>query len=388
MFLLYDRAGLSQARLSLTPEAMYLVSLMDGENSLLALKEEYEAQTGAGTDIDTINAIIADLDAAYFLENHNFQSYFTRLKNEFLHTLIREASCAGSAYSAETATLADNLEEIIQQAPRSEEEGRVSNAYRPAPRGVIAPHMDFTRAGSCYGQVYRELRQYAPPRTVIILGTAHQPIRNRFAVCAKNFAIPGGIIKYDTEITERIIEECRLVADFTLDTFAHRLEHSIELQLVWLRHIWGDNFRIVSVLTGPVAEYVHAPEKAQDDRQLSAMITALRATLRHGGVTLLASADLSHIGPRYDDTRRVTPDFLRETENADREYLTALKTAPALESLRVLQRHSDQYHICSIGCLYVFRAVLEDVAGRLLGYRLWHDNQMQQAVSCAGLLYE
>ena len=225
MFLLYDRAGLSQARLGLSPEAMYIVSLLDGENSLLAIKEQYEAATGNVTDIDTITTIIANLDAALFLENDNFQTYYTGLKNSFRDAEVREASCAGSAYNADFAGLGRTLEDIIQQAPRPEEEGRASNAYRPAPRGVIAPHMDFTRAGGCYGQVYRELRQYAPPRTVIIIGTAHQPLKNRFAICAKDFAIPGGIIKYDTEITERIIRKCRPAADFTADAFAHRLEH-------------------------------------------------------------------------------------------------------------------------------------------------------------------
>lgn len=395
-FLLYDRSGLSEAQLVVSPEVMFLASRLDGATPLLNLATLYERETGGRIPLAQMEQVLVTFDEALFLDNSVFAAHYVSVRQDFLASPLRQAVCAGGAYPAEPGELRELLDSILRSAPPDEEEGRATNAPRPAPRGLIAPHMDFQRARATYGQVYRELSRFNPPEAVVILGTAHQPIRGRYALCDKDFAVPGGVVRVHTELTRWLGERLRAVpasaASYADDLFAHRFEHSVELQAVWLRHIWGDDVRIIPLLAGPLLEFLSQPRVAVYDPQIIQLREALHE-LSLRGVMLLASADLAHIGPRFGDERRIDRRFLEEVSKADRRFLQGVCHGHPEDLLDALAGHNDRYRLCGTGCIYALKSALSGSAGgnpsgRLLGYHQAVTPELEQAVTCAGALFE
>ncbi|MBP5231882.1 MAG: AmmeMemoRadiSam system protein B [Planctomycetes bacterium] len=388
VYLCYDRSGISAAQLELAPMAAAIAARLDGEHSLLDVQDECARELGDRPAIAAVEEVLLALDQADFLDTPRFQDYLAQLQREFAAQPVREATSAGSAYSADPAALATALQGYIDAAPPPEDEDRATNARRAAPRGVIVPHMDFSRAGLVYGQVYRELAQCARPEAVVVIGTAHYPLPRRYAVCPKDFALPGGVLRYARELTAELLRRTAPVADFAADIIAHRNEHSVELQLVWLRHVWGPDVAFIPVLAGPIDDCLDAPEKAAADPQLNAFAQALRDLGREHRMTILASADLAHIGRRFGDDADLDLEFQAEAENADRNYLRAVKAGDGAGALAALAACGDAYRLCGTGCIYALNAALPGVPGRLLGYHQAISPELEQAVSCAGLIFE
>lgn len=387
-FILYDKSGLSEAQLMVSESSMFFISRMDGRHSLLELRKEYERESGLEVELADIEDIVKELDLAKFLDNHNFKDLYDNLLNIFTISPIRSSTCSGSVYSGDPEILRAELAELIKNAPKPEVEGRIGNVMRRAPRGIIAPHMDFGRAGSCYGQVYKELLEhYNKPDVVIILGTAHAKMKNRFAICDKNFELPGGVAECHAEIVRKLLDSTASVADFMEDIFIHRSEHSIELQAVWIEYVWA-GVKIVPVLVGDMDEFIKNPEAILEDKQIIAMTSAIREVMSENKVTIIASADLSHIGRRFGDDRDLDKGFISETEVADRRYLRSVAKGNALHALASLAEHGDKYHLCGTGCIYMLGALLSEVEGQLLGYSQAVSLELEQAVGCAGMIFE
>ena len=387
-YLCYDRSEVSSARLLLSPTAAAIVSYFDGAHSLLEILDACEKELPTRPAVAEVEEILASLEKAAFLDTPRFQDYYAQLRRDFIAEPVRETTSAGSAYSADPATLTASLNEFMRSAPPPEDEDRVTNARRAAPRGVIVPHMDYSRAGSVYGQVYRELANCTRPAAAVVIGTAHYPLKNRYAVCPKDFALPDGIMRCNQELTAELLRLTADCGDFTEDILAHRNEHSVELQLVWLRHVWGEDLPVIPVLAGAIDDLLAAPERAAEEPQLRGFAAALRELTRRERLTIVASADLAHIGRRFGDDGEIDTALQAATENADREYLQAVKLGDAPKALGVLTAHGDAFRLCGTGCIYALNAALPGVRGRLVGYHQAITPELEQAVSCAGLVFE
>lgn len=391
LYLLYDRSGLSEAQLALSPAALFLVSQFDGQSSLLALQDRFAHESrGTPLPLASLEGLLHALDDALFLDNDRYHAAYKAIHDAFTAAPVRPSTSAGSAYPEHPDALRAELDRMLETAPPPEVEGRATNAPRPAPRGAIVPHIDYERGGDAYAQVYRELAAFGKPEAVLILGTAHAEMTNRFACTRKDFALPGGALPCARDAMERLLTLCAPVADFLTDEFTHRSEHSIELQTPWIRHIWGD-VPILPVLVGSMHDFLQtpdAPRAAAADPQLDAFAQAVSTLRREMRLTVLASADLSHIGPRFDHPREVDADFLRETAEADRAYLDTVMRGDATGGLTSLAAHGDAYHVCGAGCIHTLNRILPDVEGRLLGYHQSHEPDMHQAVTYAGVLFE
>ena len=78
----------------------------------------------------------------------------------------------------------------------------------------------------------------------------------------KDFQTPWGVVPTDREFLGRLQAECGgSLQPYPLD---HLREHSVELQAVWLHHLFGDGIRIVPFLipdpSGPRGTAAGDPE--------------------------------------------------------------------------------------------------------------------------------
>ncbi len=392
VFVLYDRTGLSPAQLGVSPAVMYLASLLDGRFSILELRDIYARETGGATMTgEDLLAILNALDEALFLDNERYRTVLEQEQRDFACAPCREPASAGSAYTDDPAKLRAELDAILAGAP-PDEEPPAAPAGPEAPRALIVPHLDYPRGAAGYGQAYRLLAKRRPPAAVVVLGIAHDPLQNRLSVCDKDFAVPGGMVKNARWLTKRLIQAGRPDADFSAEAFAHRREHSVELQTVWLRHIWGEAVRIGPVLCASLYEYFLPESEGRSplaDPQQTAFITALREMLAGADrVMLLASADLAHVGPGFDEETPLDEKLLAETEEADRHYLSAVAAGQAEAGLDSLRRHGNRYNVCGGAAIYALNAALPDTPGRLLGYHQSSTPELQKAVTYAAMVFE
>src|SRR5207253_2339965 len=117
------------------------------------------------------------------------------------------------------------------------------------------------------------------------------------------------------------------------DELAHRAEHSVEFQALWLRHAVGDRpgLRIVPVLVGSIGEAIRAGRSPREDPAVADFAAALRELREEMGerVALVASVDLAHVGPRYGGEDPVDAEGLASVLAADRPLLDAARRVDA-----------------------------------------------------------
>lgn len=387
-FILYDRAGVASARLLVSPPALLAASCLDGRSSILDVADRVAAKVGGGMDISGVSEVVDALAAAHFLDDPTFHDFKAQADRDFMLSPVRPAASAGSAYSDKADELAADLDRMLREAPEPEE--RPGTFARGHPAGMIVPHIDFARGAPGYGQAYRLLKSARPPRTVVVVGTAHLPTSERLSLCAKSFDTPLGTVECDAELADRLRAATAPHGDIDADVIAHRAEHSVELQAVWLRRVFGEKTKILPILAGSLGEFIEGggePARAGNDPLLVAAAACLREAVEKDGAMVLASADLAHVGPRFGDRREITNKLLAEVEASDRDYLAAAASGDAVKALANLAAHNDRHHVCGSACIFLLGMALPGRKGRLLGYHQAATPEMRQAVTYAAMAF-
>ncbi len=386
-YILHDRAGIAPSRLLVSPLGLLVAGRLDGASSILDIADGLGREYGGAVRCQDVMDVVQALDEALFLDGARFQDYQAEAAREFRSEPLRAAGSAGSVYATDPAVLASDLDDMMRDAPPPEEAVPSLESF---PRGMIVPHIDYHRGAAGYGQCYRVLRAAPTPDTVVVVGTAHVPLRERFSLCEKDFDTPLGPVRVNHDLAGAIRQALAPIADVDRDVLAHRGEHSIELQAVWLRHLYGDAVRIVPILAGSIGEFIEGdrePGDAVRDPVIRAMADCLAGAAATGNVMIMASADLSHIGPRFGDRREISHTFLGQVEVADRDYLEAVALG-AVDGLDSLASHNDLYHVCGSASIFVLGLALPGVRTHLLGYHQAVTPEMRQAVTFAGMVFE
>jgi len=290
---------------------------------------------------------------------------------------VRPAAHAGSAYAADPDELREELASLFA-GPGGP--GPVSTSPRRSDRtlaGIICPHIDLYRGGATYAWAYRRLVEESTADLFVILGTAHQPMRQLFSLTRKDFDTPLGVVPTHRPFLDRLAD--RLAADSAAsgidlyaEELAHRHEHSIEFQAVFLRFLLGRKrpFAIVPVLVGSFYPFVQrrsAPDRAPE---VQALVRALRAEIEahKGSVCLIGAADLAHIGPCFGDRDLLDKSRLAVQASDDRRLMAAACRGSAARFFRHVARNQDRNRICGLAPLCVLLETIGPVRGELLRY--------------------
>ncbi|MFH0911985.1 MAG: AmmeMemoRadiSam system protein B, partial [Planctomycetota bacterium] len=331
-----------------------------------------------------VENVCRQLEEALFLDSPHFQAFMKEVEEEYASSPLRTASCAGSVYPVNVAELTRTLQAMIDHAPLSEAARWDSPGVV---RGAIAPHIDYERGHDGYGQTYRELCSIPKPKVVVILGTAHRPLAHRYSLTRKDFETPLGVLPNATAVTERLARSGE--ADLFEGEIAHLYESSIELQVPFLQHIWGPGISIVPVLCGSLADEIESGFDPCLTAETASFTRVLGEIAREqdGGLFLLASADLSHVGAAFGEERELDGAYLQEVEAVDRAYLSACLAGDAKGSIRELFGHKNRTGICSAACLHALLTALAPCEGRLLGYHQAANREIQNAVTFGAAIY-
>lgn len=356
----YDPTRLSDGVVVVTQDLAYALQLMDGQHSLLDIRAAYLRKFGSFLFEDQLVRLVSLLDEHLLLDNERSAAHRLQVEAEFRNAPVRESTHAGQSYPEGAEELRQFLGHFFPP------EGAQEPPFAPSLlRGCVVPHIDLRAGGPSYGRAYRFLSAVGPVDLFVILGTCHVPIPAPFAGTSKNFRTPLGLAHTDGDFMYSL---GRLWdGDLFAGEIAHRYEHTIEFQVIFLQHVFGE-IRIAPLLCAfsPLELTADAQLRTQVDRFAEALRQALSA---YGGrVIVMASADLSHVGPRYGDPWAVDNTRLALVRSHDQEFIQAVLSGDAERGARVLAAAGNRFRVCGFPPIYTMLRALEAKGGVVLDY--------------------
>ncbi len=379
-----DPETLAEQPIFLNPTLLFLVSKMDGEHTLRDIQADYFRATGEILPIETLENLVTQLDEQHYLDGPAFESYYRELVNAYREAPSRPARHAGSAYDTNPEALMAQLQSFFAP-PEGPGNGSIPEISKTV-RGLISPHIDFTRGGPTYAHAYRTLTHSPRADTYIIFGTCHTPMPHRFSVTDKDYETPLGTVRTDKGFIHRLMPR---MGERYLDEFSHRAEHSIEFQTVFLRYVRRNrpDFNIVPILVNSFHDIYAAGRTAADDAEIRNVVTAILQTMAEvpGRVCVIAGADLAHVGKRFGDRSGPTEQSLQRVEREDRIFLDLVVRGDAEGMFRSIAEDGDRRRVCGYPPIYMTLRCVEQAQGKLLQYRQWSDMSAGAAVTYAAL---
>ncbi len=365
--------------------AYLLMTLMDGTRVVsqlqTALSQELKGIQIANADIEQL---ICQLDEAFLLDNGRFRGRRRQIEHDFRALPVRPAAHAGKSYPDD----AEELRAMIDGFFTSPNGSGVPNGKTGAPlKGLIAPHIDFNRGGPCFAWAYKTLAESAPPDLFVLLGTGHSA-RQAFVMSRKDFETPFGVLKADIEVIDHIASVSPI--DVFADEYAHKEEHSLEFQAVFLKYLFPDrDIPVVPILCGSFHNMVMDKQSPLTAPVVSQFVQGLKDVLNASGkcVSFIAGVDLSHVGPRFGDEEPLSDVFLEGVEKTDRELLAAAEQMDADAYFEVVIRECDRTRVCGTSSIYTMLHAIEATRGQLLKYDQAVDYETQQMVSFASMAF-
>jgi AmmeMemoRadiSam system protein B len=370
---LRDQAGYTGAVLMLPTALLELVSLLDGEHSVVDIQAALMRRHGELVARERIEGLVQSLDEHGFMDTPGFAARREAADRAFRESSTRPASHAGAAYAAEPEALRRAVDGFFTPP---EGPGPIGGTATGRPvRGLIAPHIDFHRGGPAYAWAYRDLAERGDADVFVVFGTCHAGMADPFALTRKPFETPLGPLPVERDFVEALA--ARAGQDCFASELAHRNEHSIEFQAVFLRYLYAGRreVTVVPILASFVHEALYVGRAPEDDARVPRFLEALATTVSSCGrrVAFIAGADLAHVGPRFGDPEPVSQVERGRIEAEDRAMLAAVETGDAAAFFESARRDGDRRRVCGLSPIYALLRATGGAPGTLRRYGQWPD---------------
>jgi AmmeMemoRadiSam system protein B len=382
-----DPSGLTE-RVGFFPRPAALAAVLcDGSRTLAEVAAEVARRAGIEVEADQIAQLIEQLDDGLFLESPRLEAHRTEVLAAFRSTRVRAASHAGGAYSAEPEALRTAMSSWGVQIA-SESAPATLHAEPGRPALLVSPHIDYHRGFRTYARAWRAVPS-AGFDLVVILGTDHNGTEWPFTLTRKSYATPLGELATDVALVDELVGRLPFHADgLFADELHHRNEHSIELQAVWLAHIFGGAAPpVLPVLCGSLHRSIDRGESPSADPRIAGFLGALRAATAERRILVIAGADFAHVGPRFGDGA-MGADDRRRVEDDDRRSLVATAARDAEGFFGAIADIKDRNRVCGLAPIYHALAFAgrEGRPGEIIAYDQCHaDEAGTSFVSIAAL---
>jgi AmmeMemoRadiSam system protein B len=207
-----------------------------------------------------------------------------------MSTDFRPAAVAGMFYPDSPERLSRELAAMLANAASEPED---------CPKALIVPHAGYVYSGPIAASAFALLTRHKDAiRRVVLLGPTHRvAVRGLALPDCDAFATPLGKVPVDPAAVEAI----RDLPQVVVSAPAHRLEHSLEVEIPFLQAVLGE-FSLLPLAVGEAS--AHAVAEVLD-------------RLWGGSETLIVvSSDLSHY-LAYEDARQIDAGTARQIGNFD-----------------------------------------------------------------------
>ena len=267
--------------------------------------------------------------------------------------MIRKPAVAGTFYPSNLRELRQFLDEHLKPVP----------APIPA-KAVVLPHAGYIYSGVTASLV---LSRVLVPETVFLIGPNHRGLGADFALFSKGeWQTPLGRVPIHEELAAKLLEASH---DLQVDTQAHALEHSLEVEIPLLQ-FRNPALRIAPLIVGTL--------NIEAAREVALAAGDVLASLHDQPLTVI-STDMSHYEPE------------EATRKKDRYALEAIQSLDAEALLRVVK----DYRITMCGLVPVYMLlVMKEALGlqkaTLVDYRTSAEatGDLERVVGYAGFIFE
>jgi MEMO1 family protein len=197
--------------------------------------------------------------------------------------LVRKPAVAGQFYPADAKELSTLIDECYTHrlGPGKEPPAAPGKAEVVA---VVCPHAGYIYSGPVAAHSFLHVSSLPDPDLIVVVAPNHYGIGSGISTFgAGEWETPLGRFRVDSKAAQDLADNAEIV---TIDPDAHRLEHSLEVQLPFLQKIYGDRVPLL-----PVSLVF------QDIDTAKALSAAIAKVVRGRKVVLVASSDLTHYEP-------------------------------------------------------------------------------------------
>ncbi len=390
VLVLRDTQGVTDGHAVIPPALASIVIRFNGRLTCEEIAAEASAEVGQPIPADLVVRLAGELERGLFLEGAAFRAARARVEREFAEAAVRPATHAGGAYHGERPALERYIDEACLAKANGNGASHANGGMSGAMRALVAPHIDPWRGAVGYGRAYAALGKAIPADvdTFVLFGTSHAPMREPFALCRKAFDTPLGKVEADEAGIDALAATAQGFDPFA-DQFNHKREHSLEFQVVFLKHMLKQRaFRIIPVLAGLGSQQIsgHDPD---GDARVAAFMDGVRSLVesRPGRVVVVAGADMAHVGPRFGDASAYGEDERRRLEGADRASLDHAIALDAKGFWKHVTADLEERRVCGLAPIWSLLRTLGKGggAGKVLHYEQTIDAEDGSIVSHAAV---
>ena len=378
--LVRDFLGLIRDPIILQGDALWIVGVIDGKRTVRDIQlEMVRHKGGVLVDAEEVGRVVLDFDSSYLLQSGRYRSKKEKTLTDYMKLEVRPPAHAGVSYPAGPEDLRSFLDSILGSTG-TDGRGEASDGFW----GLVVPHIDLEVGRKVYASAYRSIRS-ARPRRVFLMGTGHSLDDAYFGLTEKDYETPLGLVKTDRKAV-RALKKAGAKAVSPYD-ISHRLEHSLEFQLIFLQHLFGSSFTAVPILCGSFGNDLARVSRPSDIPDVAAFLAALRALWEDDPdhALFIAAVDFSHIGPKFGHRERASS-VLLEAKKHDHALIAALAAADGRAFWAEYRKTGDRYNVCGFSTLASLLDAFPEVKGRLVDYEFWKEEATQSAVSYAAMV--
>jgi MEMO1 family protein len=374
----------TDAMLIIPPPLVECLRCFDGHQTDLDLRTLLVRITGDLQVGELEQHLIETFTSAGYLEDQTFAQMKAGRQREFAEAPKREAAHAGGAYPLEFAALRDTMARYM--------DGALPGGGSPAPDrelcGIAAPHVSPEGGWQSYRAAYQTLGPELKDRTFVILATSHYGAPEHFGLTRKPFVTPLGETATDTALVDRL---AALGGPAVLmEDYCHSFEHTVELQVVFLQHIYGPDIRILPILCGQYAQSLYRGGAPEADEGVRRFLDSLgeMAAREADRLFWILGIDMAHMGARYQDNFPAFADqgVMAAVAERDRQRIARVVESDGDGFWGLVQEHHDDLKWCGSAPLYTFLKILPGARGELLRYQQWNIDP-RSVVSFAGMAF-
>ena len=367
MIALRDPEGICEDVVVLSPPAFFIATMLDGRNDVSEIRIKYAQKFGGQVPpVEQIMQLVEQLDKHGMLDTPSFRLVRADVRRRYDELFTRPPSHAGGAYPEKPEELTELIKGYFKAEGGAGFPLLITGEVAEPPRGIIAPHIDFERGGPVYTHAYRKLLDSGLPSLVVILGVAHNVPETPLIATRKGFETPFGVVETDQEAFDQFSGDCGPWV--TEEGYAHKNEHSIEFQLVWLKALFPSRqFRILPILTSSFEHFYDTKFPFADDRLLGAS-ASLKKIVNQRSALIISSVDLSHVGVKFGDDEDPAEDDYKAIEAEDRKLLDAAAEGNPEAFWNAGTFDANSRNVDALSAVCTMLHVLSPAKGTLLSY--------------------
>lgn len=374
-----DPAGYSDSQIAVSLEFFWLLTQIEHDTTIEELAKKINLEEPHF--LEPFLSEVEKFNELHLIDSPSFREFRKNADEEFLNNPSRESVLSGHSFPENKEEFTNYLDIIFNLVDKNEIDGTAKSS--------IIPHLDLITGENTqkvYAKSYHSLRDNDFD-TIVIFGTAHYKASHRFMLSQKNFETPIGIIETDIELISKIGEIAP--NSFIIDEFAHRPEHSIEIQVALSAHYFNNKkFKILPILTAGYFDLMENEIHPDNDETINSFINSLKKAISKLGrkPIFIASVDFSHYGAKFNDDFDAK-DKINESIVYDGALMKSILENNYNNFYNQINKYEDQWHVCGTAPIFTLLKYQENLNPKFFDYQVWYEEETQSAVSCASISF-